>query len=88
MPRLYHSVHSVGSRSYVIRVSDAATDLSKPGWAAGFESEEAAKAARDEVRIKARRGEYVNRSVPTVADYLGEWVETHASIVKPKTLAG
>jgi integrase len=44
--------------------------------------------ARDEARIRARRGEYVNRSVSTVADYLAEWVETHASTVKPKTLAG
>jgi integrase len=54
----------------------------------GFETEEAAKQARDEARIRARRGEYVNRSVSTVADYLAEWVETHASTVKPKTLAG
>ncbi len=37
---------------------------------------------------RLRRGEYVNRSVSTVADYLAEWVETHASTVKPKTLAG
>jgi integrase len=56
------------------------------GW--WFETEEAAKAARDEARIRARRGEYVNRSVSTVADYLAVWVETHASAVKPKTFAG
>ena len=34
------------------------------------------------------RGEYVNRSTFTVADYLTEWVEAHASTVKPKTFAG
>jgi integrase len=77
-----------GSWSYVIRVPDPATGLSKPKWVGGFDTEEAAKAARDEARIRARRGEYVSRSVSTVADYLAEWVEAHASTVKPKTLAG
>ena len=38
--------------------------------------------------MRARRGEYVNRSVSAVADYLAEWVEAHASTVKPKTLSG
>ena len=33
-------------------------------------------------------GEYVNRSVSTVAYYLAEWLEAHAATVKPKTLAG
>jgi integrase len=72
----------------VIRVPDPATGISKPRWVGGFETEEEAKAARDDARIRARRGEYVNRSSLTVADYLAEWVEAHASIVKPKTLAG
>jgi integrase len=89
MPRLRDGViKRGGSWSYVIRVSDPATGLSKPKWVGGFDTEEAAKAARDEARIRARRGEYVNRSVSTVADYLAEWVEAHASTVKPKTLAG
>ena len=64
---------------------DHATGVSKPKWVGGFETEEEAKAARDEARVRARRGEYVNRSVSTVADYLAEWVEAHASTVKPKT---
>jgi integrase len=89
MPRLRDGViKRGGSWSYVIRVPDPATGISKPKWVGGFETEEAAKAARDEARIRARRGEYVNRSISTVADYLAEWVETHASTVKPKTLAG
>jgi integrase len=89
MPRLRDGViKRGGSWSYVIRVPDAATGVSRPKWVGGFETEEAAKAARDEARIRARRGEYVNRSVSTVAGYLAEWVETHASTVKPKTLAG
>ena len=77
-----------GSWSYVIRVPDPATGVSKPKWVGGFDTEEDAKAARDEARVRARRGEYVNRSTSTVADYLTEWVEAHASTVKPKTLAG
>lgn len=72
----------------MIRVPDPETGLSKPKWVGGFDTEEAAKAARDEARTQARRGEYVSRSASTVADYLAEWVETHASTVKPKTLAG
>jgi integrase len=89
MPRLRDGViKRGGSWSYVIRVPDPVTGLSRPKWVGGFDTEEAAKAARDEARIRARRGEYVSRSVSTVADYLAEWVETHASTVKPKTLAG
>jgi integrase len=89
MPRLRDGViKRGGSWSYVIRVPDPSTGLSRPKWVGGFDTEEAAKAARDEARIRARRGEYVSRSVSTVADYLAEWVETHASTVKPKTLAG
>lgn len=89
MPRLHDGViKRGGSWSYVIRVPDHATGASKPKWVGGFETEEDAKAARDEARVRARRGEYVNRSVSTVADYLATWVEAHASTVKPKTLAG
>ena len=88
-PKLRDGVMKRGNTwSYVIRVPDPATGASKPKWVGGFETEEAAKAARDEARIRARRGKYVNRSVSTVADYLAEWLETHASAVKPKTLAG
>ena len=89
MPRLRDGViKRGGSWSYVIRVPDPATGVSKPKWVGGFDTEEDAKAARDEARVRARRGEYVNRSTSTVADYLAEWVDAHASTVKPKTLAG
>jgi integrase len=89
MPRLRDGViKRGGSWSYVIRVPDPATGVSKPKWVGGFDTEEAAKAARDEARIRARRGEFVNRSTSTVAAYLADWVEAHASTVKPKTLAG
>jgi integrase len=89
MPKLRDGViKRGGSWSYVIRVPDPATGVSKPRWVGGFDTEEAAKAARDEARVRARNGQYVNRSASTVADYLAEWVEAHATTVKPKTLAG
>jgi integrase len=89
MPKLRDGViKRGGSWSYVIRVPDPATGVSKPKWVGGFRTEEEAKAARDEARVRARRGEYVNRTSSTVADYLAEWLEAHAATVKPKTLAG
>jgi integrase len=89
MPKLRDGViKRGGSWSYVIRVPDPATGVSKPGWVGGFDTEEAAKAARDEARVRARNGQYVNRSTSTVADYLAQWLEAHAATVKPKTLAG
>ncbi len=77
-----------GSWSYVIRVPEPATGVSKPRWVGGFKTEEEAKAARDEARVRARRGEYVNRTTMTVAGYLSEWLDAHATTVKPKTFAG
>src|SRR5215471_11124001 len=89
MPRLRDGViKRGGSWSYVIRVPDPATGVSRPRWVGGFDTEEAAKAARDEARVRARNGQYVNRSTSTVAAYLAEWLAAHAAVVKPKTLAG
>ena len=89
MSRLRDGVIKRGqSWSYVIRVPDPATGVTKPRWVGGFKSEEEAKSARDEARVAARRGEYVNRSTLTVADYLAEWLVAHATTVKPKTFAG
>lgn len=89
MPRLRDGVIKRGaSWSYVIRVPDPATGVTRPRWVGGFATEQDAKAARDEARVIARRGEYVNRSTSTVAHYLAEWAEAHAAAVKPKTLAG
>jgi hypothetical protein len=89
MPRLRDGVIKRGSSwSYVIRVADPDTGVTRPKWVGGFDTEEAAKAARDEARVRARRGEYVNRSTLTVSSYLADWLKAHASTVKPKTLAG
>ena len=72
--------------SYVVRVKDPETGLSKPRWVGGFASEADAKAARDQARVTARSGQYVNRSPVTVSSYLDQWIEAHAVQVKPKTL--
>ena len=72
--------------SYVVRIRDPETGMSKPRWVGGFPTEAAAKAARDEARVKARAGGYIDRSRITVGDYLDEWLEAHAMEIKPKTL--
>ena len=86
-PKLRDGVMKRGNTwSYVIRVKDPETGESKPKWVSGFETEDDAKAARDEARVKARRGEYVDRNAITVGEYLDEWIEGHAVEIKPKTL--
>src|SRR5215472_8685010 len=72
--------------SYVIRVRDPATSVSRPRWVGGFATEEAAKAARDEARVKARQGEYIDRNSITVTAYLNDWIESHAMEIKPRTM--
>jgi integrase len=70
--------------SYVIRVTDA-SGVSKPRWVGGFASEDEAKAARDEARVAARRGQFVHRNQLTVEAFLRSWLEGHALEIKPKT---
>jgi hypothetical protein len=63
MPRLRDGVIKCGgSGPYVIRVPDPGTGVSRPKWVGGCDTEEAAKAGRDGARVRARRGEFVNRS--------------------------
>jgi hypothetical protein len=86
-PRLRDGVMKRGSTwSYVIRVKDPETGISKPRWVGGFATEQEAKAARDEARVNARQGQYIDRNSITVAAYLDQWLEAHAVEVKPKTL--
>ena len=57
-PKLRDGVMKRGNTwSYVIRVKDPDTGISKPKWVSGFATEEEAEAARDEGRVKAWRGE-------------------------------
>jgi integrase len=89
MSRLRNGVIKRGSTwAYVIRVPDPETGRSRPKWVGGHPTEAAAKAARDEARVAARRGEYVDRSALTVGEYLSEWVAAHAASVKPGPAAG
>ncbi|GII95780.1 site-specific integrase [Sinosporangium siamense] len=87
VPKLRDGVMKRGATwSYVIRVKDPETGLSRPRWVGGFATENEAKAARDEARVSAYRGEYVDRNTITVGQYLDEWLEAHAVAIKPKTL--
>ena len=87
-PRLRNGVIRRGKTwSYVIRVTDV-RGVSKPRWVGGFSTEVAAKRARDEARIAASTGVYVDRTTVTVEDYLVEWLVGHAVEVKPRTRAG
>ena len=89
MSRLRDGIVRRGSTwSYVIRVADPSTGVSRPRWVGGFRTEGEAKAARDRARQRARRGEYVDRSAVTVAEYLSGWLGAHSFEVKPKTHAG
>jgi integrase len=86
-PKLRDGVMKRGNTwSYVIRVKDPETGISKPKWVGGFATEEEAKAARDEGRVKARHGEYINRKRITVSAYLNDWIDAHAMEIKPRTL--
>lgn len=87
-PRLRNGVIRRGTTwSYVIRVTDG-RGVSKPRWVGGFPSEAAAKRARDEARIAASNGVYIDRSAVTVGQYLQDWLSAHALEVKPRTRAG
>jgi hypothetical protein len=72
MSKLRDGVIKRGSTwSYVARVQDPETGRSRPKWVGGFASEEAAKAARDEARVAARRGTLcrpVGRDRPRLPD--------------------
>jgi integrase len=86
-PKLRDGVMKRGNTwSYVIRVKDPNTGTSKPKWVGGFATEEEAKAARDEGRVKARRGEYIDRNRVRVTAYLDDWIDSHAMEIKPRTL--
>ena len=86
-PKLRDGVMKRGATwSYVIRVKDTETGISKPRWVGGYATEQEAKAARDEARVKAHRGEYIDRNRITVAAYLDDWIDSHAMEIKPRTL--
>jgi len=84
-PRLRDGVMKRGTTwSYVIRVKDPETGISKPRWVGGFATEQGAKAARDQARVSARQGQYIDRNSITVAAYLDQWLEAHAVASSPR----
>ena len=52
----------------------------------GFATEQAAKAARDQARVDAHHGRYIDRSTITVSTDLDDWIEAHAVEIKPRHL--
>ena len=89
MSRLRDGVTKRGNTwSYIVRVPDPESGRTRPKWGGGFQTEAAAKAARDDARVAARRGTYVDRSALTVCAYMTEWLEAHQASVKRGTIVG
>jgi integrase len=75
------------SWSYVLRVPDTNTGKTKPQWVGGFDSEKAAKLARDKARVTLSTSNYVSPNKLTLGEYLTTWInEVHANQLKASTL--
>jgi integrase len=75
------------SWSYVLRVPDTNTGKTKPQWVGGFDSEKAAKLARDKARVTLSTSNYVSPNMITLGEYLTTWInEVHANQLKASTL--
>jgi len=75
------------SWSYVLRVPDTNTGKTKPQWVGGFDSEKAAKLARDKARVTLSISNYVSPNKITLGEYLTTWInEVHANQLKASTL--
>ena len=75
------------SWSYVLRVPDTNTGKTKPQWVGGYDSEKAAKLARDKARVTLSTSNYVSPNKITLGEYLTTWInEVHANQLKASTL--
>jgi len=75
------------SWSYVLRVPDTISGKTKPQWVGGFDSEKAAKLARDKARVSLSTSNYVSPNKLTLGEYLTKWInEVHANQLKASTL--
>lgn len=72
--------------SYVLRVPDPDTGKTKPRWVSGFATEKQAKLERDKARIALATNTYVTVTGITVGQFLDNWIELHATQLKPTTL--
>ena len=73
------------SYSYIVRVKDPETGISKQKWISGFATKEEAKSARDRARSESRDGVFVSPTKITVEEHFEEWWEIKRSKVKPTT---
>jgi len=75
------------SYSYIVRVKDPETGISKQKWISGFATKEEARSARDKARTEARTGVFVSPTKVTVKEHFEAWWEIKKEKVKPTTAA-
>jgi integrase len=73
------------SYSYIVRVKDPETGISKQKWISGFATKEEARSARDKARTEARTGLFVSPTKVTVKEHFEAWWEIKKEKVKPTT---
>jgi integrase len=84
-------ITSRGNRWYVVlKELDKATGKTKAVWHSGFQTEDEAKAFRDERRVSLRKGHAVRKDKVTVEQYLAEWLPMHSQTkpLSPNTVYG
>lgn len=81
------TVTKKGGQWYVIieRPPDPLTGKRRPKWHSGFKTKKEAERARIDLLSKLDRGEYVDPSKQTLADYLVEWLTAIEHTVRPST---
>lgn len=67
------------------RPPDPLTGKRRPKWHSGFKTKKEAERARIDLLSKLDRGEYVEPSRQTLADYLVEWLTAIEHTVRPST---
>ena len=81
------TVTKKGGKWYVVveRPPDPLTGKRRPKWHSGFKTRKEAERARIDLLSKLDRGEYVEPSQQTLADYLLEWLTAIEYTVRPST---
>lgn len=81
------TVTKKGGKWYVIieRPPDPLTGRRRPKWHSGFKTRKEAERARIDLLSKLDRGEYVDPTKQTLADYLVEWLAAIEHTVRPST---
>lgn len=78
-------VYTGRSWSYVLRVPDPKTGKTKPKWVGGFESEKAAKVARDKARVAIANRDFAVPGKLTLEAFLRSWIDLHSKRIKAST---